>query len=232
MRRSRAPHPRQPARLGAHVQRQGRRPLHHQRRQLRHLPHGFPRRHRPILARDGHEVDVPLRRHRRRRHLLPPARRSRLRRTLVPHLGRNRLRGRRGHVRLLPDGPHRPALPAAHRRLDVQLRPADRRRALHRRHRARHLRAHEGICRALRLRRRMARHQVEVPRPAGGRAGPEKGRRSRAVAGDKTTVGRTRGPDRRPISPPSRAPARPPDAPSAHGPPRIRSGSRRRGSHS
>ena len=73
MRRGAAADSGQPARDGAHEQRQGRRIVSRQRGQLRHLPHRFPQRNRQIFARNDHEVDVPLRGRRRCRGLLPAA---------------------------------------------------------------------------------------------------------------------------------------------------------------
>ena len=163
MRRGADPDSREPARHRTLVERHGRRAVHRQRRQLRHLPHGLPQRDRPLLARDDDEVDVPLCRHSRRGDLLPSADRGRLRRAGAPDLGRNRLRRGLLHVPLLPDGSHRPAPPAAHGRVDVQLRAARRGGAVHRGDRTRHLRIHQGRSRAVRLRGGMAGNQVEIP---------------------------------------------------------------------
>ena len=57
---------------------------------------------------------------------------------------------------------HRPAPPAADGGLDVQLRAARRGGALHRGHRTRHVRIHQGRRGPLRLRRGMAGDQVEI----------------------------------------------------------------------
>ena len=65
------------------------------------------------------------------------------------------------------------APPAAHGRVDVQLRAARRGGAVHRGDRTRHLRIHQGRSRAVRLRGGMAGNQVEIP-GAARRRPPEK----------------------------------------------------------
>lgn len=165
----------QPARDGAHEQRQGRRIVSRQRGQLRHLPHRFPQRNRQIFARNDHEVDVPLRGRRRCRGLLPAARGRGLRRARAPDMGRNRLRGRLLDLPLLLHGADRTALPAAHCGVDVQLRTTRRGGAFLGRNRSRLLRVHQGRGGPVRLRRGLAGDQIQIAGAGGGGSGHEKG---------------------------------------------------------
>ena len=90
----------------------------------------------------------------------------------------------------LPDGSHRPAPPAAHGRVDVQLRAARRGGAVHRGDRPRHVRIHQGRSRAVRFRGGMAGDQVEIPGAARRRPAERRQLETRAAASDSRSAPR------------------------------------------